>query len=446
VAAPGAACPAAQDAAPAPAPAPIPADSTSGSGSNSSTRGSSSTSSSISFKKDGKLVSIEENGSGITVTVDGKSVQARNVDELKQQHPDAYQLYVEKPGFAVGSAGGSASGSGSRSSSSTKGSRPGSLEDGSSASDLMREKLKELQRERPDDPRLQSIIERMLQEADSAGAAQDAAPASAPSTVDSTSGSGSNSSTRGSSSTSSSISFKKDGKAISIQENGAGIAVTVDGKSVQARNVDELKQEHPDAYKLYVERPGFARGSAGGSARASGSQSSSSTKGSQPRGLETNSSRSRDRSVTVIDGGKMVTIAESASGITVTVGEEIIRAKDADELKKKSAEAFRLYEKHLNKPAARKGGADAEDLLRGKLEEGPSASDLLREKLDEMRTETSDDPRLQGLIDALLKELDRLNAQRSAKASPSPSPIPSLPLPGQFPSMFFLDPVVSSWL
>ncbi|MFM8783853.1 MAG: M56 family metallopeptidase, partial [Phycisphaerales bacterium] len=173
-----------------------PAQSTSDGGSSSSTRGSSSTSSSISFKKDGKVVSIEENGSGITVTVDGKSVRARNLDELKQQHPDAYRLYVEKPGYttgsaggsanASGSAGGSASASGSQSSSSTKGSRSGSPEGGSSASDLLREKLKELQRERPDDPRLQRLIEKMLQEADSAaaGTAQDAAPAPAPAAAD----------------------------------------------------------------------------------------------------------------------------------------------------------------------------------------------------------------------------------------------------------------------
>ncbi|MFM8872547.1 MAG: hypothetical protein ACKOJI_04180, partial [Phycisphaerales bacterium] len=123
-------------------------------------------------------------------------MRARNLDELKQQHPDAYRLYVEKPGYttgsaggsanASGSAGGSASASGSQSSSSTKGSRSGSPEGGSSASDLLREKLKELQRERPDDPRLQRLIEKMLQEADSAaaGTAQDAAPAPAPAAAD----------------------------------------------------------------------------------------------------------------------------------------------------------------------------------------------------------------------------------------------------------------------
>ncbi len=407
VAAPVTASGAAQDVAPAPAPAPIRDESTSGGRSSSSTRGSSSTSSSISFKKDGKLVSIEENGSGITVTVDGKSVQARNIDDLKQQHPDAYQLYVEKPGFAVGSAGGSASGSGSQSSSSTKGSRLGSSEGGSSASDLLREKLKELQRERPDDPRLQGLIQRMLEEAAAAapGAAPDAAPA--PSTAESKSGRGAKSSTRGSSSTSSSISFKKDGKSISIQESRSGITVTVDGKSVRARNIDELKQEHPDAYKLYVEKPGFAVGSAGGSARASGSQSSSSTKGSQPGGVETKGSSSRDRSVTVIDNGKEITIAESASGITVTVGEKTIRARNAEELKKESAEAFQLYERHLNKPGTRREGTDAEDLLRGNLEEGTSASEQLRNKLKELQAETSDDPMLQELIKRMLQEMNK---------------------------------------
>ena len=247
------------------------------------------------------------------------------------------------------------------------------------------------------------------------GAAQDAAPApgpapageAAPNTPGSTSGGGSKSSTRGSSSTSSTISFKKNGKSVRIEENGSGITVTVDGESVRARNVDELKKQHPDAYQLYVEKPGFAIGSAGGSASASGSQSSSSTNGSRPGSSETRSSRSRDRSITVTDNGKTVTIVENASGITVTVGEKIVRARNANELKKESAEAFQLYEKHLNKPGARQEGTDAEDLLRGNLEAGPDASELLREKLNEMRNEKPDDPRFQELIDRMLKELDK---------------------------------------
>lgn len=247
------------------------------------------------------------------------------------------------------------------------------------------------------------------------GAAQDAAPApgpapageAAPNTPGSTSGGGSKSSTRGSSSTSSTISFKKNGKSVRIEENGSGITVTVDGESVRARNVDELKKQHPEAYQLYVEKPGFAIGSAGGSASASGSQSSSSTNGSRPGSAETRSSKSRDRSITVTDNGKTVTIVENASGITVTVGEKIVRARNASELKKASAEAFQLYEKHLNKPGDRREGTDAEDLLRGNLEAGPDASELLREKLKEMRNEKPDDPRFQELIDRMLKELDK---------------------------------------
>ena len=122
--------------------------------------------------------------------------------------------------------------------------------------------------------------------------------------------------------------------------------------------------------------------------------------------METKGSRSRDRSVTVIDNGKEITIAESASGITVTVGEKTIRARNADELKKESAEAFQLYERHLNKPGTRREGIDAEDLLRGNLEEGTSASEQLRDKLKELQAETSDDPMLQELIKRMLQEMN----------------------------------------
>ena len=220
------------------------------------------------------------------------------------------------------------------------------------------------------------------------------------------SGGESSSFTRGSSSTSSSISFKKDGKLVSIKENGSEITVTVDGKSVRARNVDELKHQHPDAYQLYVEKPGFAIGSAGGSARGSGSGSSSTTKGSHPGSLETKSSESKDRSVTVTDNGQTVTIAENASGITVTVGTKSIRARNATELKKKSAKAFKLYEKHLNQSDTRREETDAENLLRGNFEGRPNASNLLRDKLKEMQNEKSDDPRVQELIQRMMRELD----------------------------------------
>ena len=234
----------------------------------------------------------------------------------------------------------------------------------------------------------------------------DSASAQRSSSPQNNSGSESNSFTRGSSSTSSSISFKKDGKLVSIKENGSEITVTVDGKSVRARNVDELKHKHPDAYQLYVEKPGFAIGSAGGSARGSGSGSSSTTKGSHPGSLETKSSESKDRSVTVTDNGQTVTIAENASGITVTVGTKSIRARNATELKKKSAKAFKLYEKHLNQSDTRREETDAENLLRGNFEGRPNASNLLRDKLKEMQNEKSDDPRVQELIQRMMRELD----------------------------------------
>jgi len=220
-------------------------------------------------------------------------------------------------------------------------------------------------------------------------------------------GGGAHAFTRGTTSTSSSISFKKDGRAVTIEENGSGITVTVDGNSVRARNVDELKQQHPDAYQLYAEKPGFAVGSAGGSARASSSQSTSSTQGSHPGSLESKSSGSKDRSVTVIENGKKVTIEENASGITVTVGGERIRARSATELKRKSVKAFELYEKHLTTSDTGPENVDAESLLRGALEEKPGAADLLRRKLEEMKEQNAHDPSVQQLLERMLRENDK---------------------------------------
>jgi hypothetical protein len=211
---------------------------------------------------------------------------------------------------------------------------------------------------------------------------------------------GSNSVTRGSVATSSSISFKKDGKLVTITENGSGTTVTMDGDSVRARNVDDLKKQYPDAYRLYVEKPGFAIGSAG----ASGSQSSSSTKGAHPGNVGSKSSHSRDRSVTAIDNGEKVTITESASGITVTVGEKSVRARTANEQKKKSAKAFRLYEEYLNKPDAHREVPDADSLPRGDFGDMPNAADGLRQKLEELKAERPDHPRFQELIQRMLRE------------------------------------------
>lgn len=213
--------------------------------------------------------------------------------------------------------------------------------------------------------------------------------------------------TRGSSSTSSSISFKKDGKKVSIQENGSGVTVTVNGESVRARNLEELKQKYPDAYQLYAQKPGSAIASGSGFARGSGSGSSSSSKGSNTDGVKTKSSESKNRSVTVIDNGEKATISENASGITVEVGGKIIRARSVKELKKKNAKAYKLYEKHLKKVETPQKGTDPTDSFGGKLDGRPTAKDLLREKLKEMRNEKSGDPRFQDLFKRMMKEIDK---------------------------------------
>ena len=48
-----------------------------------------------------------------------------------------------------------------------------------------------------------------------------------------------------------SVSVTENGRKIKIQEDGKGISVTDGDKTVQARNVEDLKKEHPDAHKLY---------------------------------------------------------------------------------------------------------------------------------------------------------------------------------------------------
>ena len=203
------------------------------------------------------------------------------------------------------------------------------------------------------------------------------------------------------------MSFKKDGKKISIEENGSGITVTANGKSVSARNLDELKQQYPEAYQLYIEKPGFAIGSSGGSASGSGSGGANSMSSEQPGKMEGKSSQSKDRSVSVMENGRKVKIAENASGITVDIDGKSIRVRNVGELKKKSPVAYKLYQKHINKPVAKQKESGADGILRGSFDAKPNAKDLLREKLKEMQNKKAADPRFQGLIQKMLKEMDR---------------------------------------
>ncbi len=202
-----------------------------------------------------------------------------------------------------------------------------------------------------------------------------------------------------------SVSFTENGKRVSIVENGSGITVTIDGKKVHAKDAAQLKEQYPEAYRLYKDRigaasfGGTARGSAGGSAGGSASGSSGgTTRGGAPRmgdasHFESNSS-DRSRSVTVMDNGKKVSIHENkAGGITVSVNGKRVRAKNAADLHRRSPEAFRLYEKHLAKPERR--------------HDTPDAKSLLRDKLFEMHKENADNPQIRNLIERMLESVDK---------------------------------------
>jgi hypothetical protein len=95
----------------------------------------------------------------------------------------------------------------------------------------------------------------------------------------------------------------------------------------------------------------------------------------------------------LIDNGRKVSIAENPTGITVSVNGNIIRAGNANELKKRNLDAFNLYEKHLAPPKAR--------------QEAPNAKDLLREELNKMRDENANNPALRGLFEKMLQEVDK---------------------------------------
>ena len=188
-----------------------------------------------------------------------------------------------------------------------------------------------------------------------------------------------------------SVSFRKNGKRVSITENSSGITVTIDGQSVRARDVEELKKYFPDAYRLYADNIGAAQAS--GLARGSAGGSAGSTSGNQPGNRQVRNSSSKNRSISLIDNGRKVSIAENRTGITVSVNGKIIRARNATELKKRNVDAYNLYEEHLAPPKAR--------------QEAPNATDLLREELNKMRDENANNPALRGLIEKMLQEVNK---------------------------------------
>ncbi|MCA9175861.1 MAG: hypothetical protein KDB14_15355 [Planctomycetales bacterium] len=193
--------------------------------------------------------------------------------------------------------------------------------------------------------------------------------------------------TSSSASASRSVSFSKDGMRVSIAENAAGITVSVNGHSVRAKNVAELEKRFPDAYRLYEEGMSkartSARASAGGSARAGGGGGAG-----LPGQFQTHTSQ--DRSISVIEDGKTVSITENEKGITVSVNGKRVRAKNEAELKKNFPDAFDLYEKHSKAPITPNGQPDATALLRGEL--------------GKLRDDEAN-PQLKSLIETMLKSV-----------------------------------------
>lgn len=212
-----------------------------------------------------------------------------------------------------------------------------------------------------------------------------------------------------------SVSFTKNGMRVTIRESASGITVTVNGQQFQAKNAAELKRKFPDAYRLYDQHIGAAqfRGSARAFGNGAGAAGDSSN-GARGMGLpgQSESSSGQNRSISVMENGEKISITENKSGILVSGHGKRVKAKDAAELKKKSPEAYRIYEKHLGEPAAAGGGAVAGG--GGRAEAGfngnpgsPEATRLLRKELEKLREENAGNPQMRDLIERMMQSVGK---------------------------------------
>ena len=106
----------------------------------------------ISVTEDGKEIYIAENAAGITVSVDGKRVRGKDVNDLRKRSPDAYRLYHDYLGNGMNdnhleAANGLAK---------ADGNVP------SEPAALLREELNKMRDEHADQPQLKSLIDTML--------------------------------------------------------------------------------------------------------------------------------------------------------------------------------------------------------------------------------------------------------------------------------------------
>ena len=241
--------------------------------------------------------------------------------------------------------------------------------------------------------------------------------------TDSRSKSNSNSSSRsgasgfagGNSSTSRSVSFKKNGKRIAITENSRGITISVDGRSVRAKDIPELKQKYPNEYRLYEEYLSNPKiriySGGGGSANAGGSAGARGT--ANGRGMSSgggmangsggpgnfNQDSTMNRNVTTVDNGKKISITQNKAGITVSINGKRVRAKNPAELKKKSSDAYEMYQKHMGKSFM--GGANSRT-------GHPDANTLMQQQLRKMLDDNADNPQVRDMIQRMIENTREL--------------------------------------
>ena len=184
-----------------------------------------------------------------------------------------------------------------------------------------------------------------------------------------------------------SVSFMNNGKRVAVRENASGISVSVDGKTVRATNADELKEKHPEEFRLYAQHIGAAQTRASAGGFSSGSGGSGGGRIGAP--MQFNNRSLKNRSISVVENGKKISINEDDTGITVAVNGKRVKAKNAEELKKKSPEAFEVYNKLVRGTNAQKGHSNA--------------TLLLQEELSKLRDENADNPRLRSLIDRMIE-------------------------------------------
>ena len=230
------------------------------------------------------------------------------------------------------------------------------------------------------------------------------------------------SASRSQSRTSRSVTVNENGRQVSITENDEGISVltseTIDGvekkTEVRASSVKQLQAESPEVFELYkrhlrnahasaTTRTGAttslsrtlmqqsssrqsataggsatSRGRAGTSLRSGGG--SGTTGGFSSRSGES-SSTGMNRTATFTNDGKTVTIAESPSGISVSVTAMVdgvekkteVKAANAEELARVNPELYRLYREQFGAgqgnaaPFGGVGGPNAKQLLHDQL-------------------------------------------------------------------------------